>query len=121
MARDAVAVTALPANTATGEAAGTAIVPANGAAIAAGSDTQKLLIHIQNTYAGSATATIKAGANPPAVRAGLGDLSVGFTAAGEKFVVIESARFAQASGDVYIDFTAGMTGTVAAYRLAKGV
>ncbi len=119
MARDAVAITNLAVNDATALAAGVAINPANNAVIAAGGNTQRLAIHVTITNAGGADVTVKAGSNPPAFAAGQGDLVETFAQNDEKFFVIESARFAQANGDIYVDFEAGATGTIAAYRLPK--
>jgi len=119
MARDAVSVTDLTVNGAVAMVAGVDINPTNGATIDADGDTQRLIIWIQNTYAGTKAATIKAGNNPPAFASGQGDLSVSLTQNQEKFVVIESARFAQADGSIYVDFDTGMTGKIAAYRLPK--
>lgn len=119
MPRDAVAITNLSPNAATAVAAGTQINPANNAAIAAGGDTQRLLIQVKNGGEDAKTITVKAGSNPPAFAAGQGDLTDSVAAGAEKYLVLESARFAQANGDIHVDFEAGMTGTIAAYRLAK--
>ncbi len=119
MPRDAVAITSLSPNAATALVAGVAINPANNAVIAAGGNTQRLLIYVNNTFAGAKNVTVKAGANPPAFAAGQGDLTESFAQNAEKFFVIESARFAQTNGDIYVDFENGMTGVIAAYRLPK--
>ncbi len=119
MARDIVAITDLAVNDATALVAGTTITPANGAAIAAGGNTQRLAIYVKNTFAGAKTVTVKAGDNPPAVAAGQGDLVESFAQDDEKFITLESARFAQSDGSIHIDFENGMTGTIAAYRLPK--
>lgn len=118
MARTAIPITSLPANAGTAPVAGTAADPTNGHAIAAGSDMRRILLHVKNTAAAAKNVTIKAGANPPAVRAGVGDLVISVPATtGERFVVLESARFAQANGDINVDLEAGTTGNQAAYRL----
>lgn len=119
MARDAVAIETVLANEPRVKGFGTAIVPANGAVVHAGGDTRRLLLAFTGTASGAAM--ILAGTNPPAVRAGLGYLPVPVQEGNDTFVVIESARFAQANGDIYIDFTSGCAGTVAAYRLPKDV
>jgi hypothetical protein len=120
MPRDAVAITALPKNAATAFAAGTAMSPTNGAVIAAGGDTGRLLIYLKNTFAGSKAVTIGAGVYPPAALQGQGALVVTMATQNlEMLVVIESGRFAQANGDIYVDFAASMTGNIAAYRLGK--
>ena len=39
---------------------------------------------------------------------------------GDRIAFLEAARFAQANGDIYLDFSANMAGTVIAYRLPDG-
>jgi hypothetical protein len=118
MARTAITITALPANAGTAPAAGTAVDPTNGMSVAAGGLTRRLLLHIKATFAGAKNYTLKAGANPPAVRAGVGDLVLAINNA-ERFVVLEAARFVQADGTLNLDIEAGATGTIAAYRLGN--
>lgn len=118
MARDAVSITTLTLNAGTDEPAGTAITPANGASIPAGGDTRKLLIRVTNTHTSPHTVTIRAGVNPPAFRKGLGDASVTLAATtGVAYLTVESARFVQADGSIWLDFDSGMTGKVMAFRL----
>ncbi len=45
-------------------------------AIPAGPSANRLLLVVTNTFAGSKTITIKAGANPPSFRKDLGDLAL---------------------------------------------
>lgn len=118
MARDAVAITDLTLDTAENTPAGTVIAPANGATIPAGGKTDNLLIRVTNTNAAEKDATIKAGSNPPAMRAGLGDLVIPVPAtSGDVVIVIEGARFVQADGSISVDFETGMTGKISAIRL----
>lgn len=119
MARDNVAITSLPVNAGTAAAAGVAINPANGAVVATGGFMGRLLLYVMVTNAGGGNVTVKKGVNPPAFRSGLGDLAISFAQNDEKYIVVESARFAQANGDLYLDFDAGLTGVVAAYALAE--
>jgi hypothetical protein len=121
MARDAVALTALSLNGVVDESAGVAIAPANGAAIQADGDTQRLLVVIKNTTAGARDVTVGAGAAPPSLRSGIGDLVVTLAQNDVAMMTLESARFAQGNGDIHLDFEAGMTGTVHAYRLPRGL
>lgn len=122
MARDAVSITSLALSGGTAEAAGTTIVVANGANIAAAGETARLLLVVKNTNASDRVVTIKAGVNPPAALAGQGDLAVTVAAtSGVQFITLESARFAQADGSINVDFAASMTGSLAAYRLPKGL
>jgi hypothetical protein len=122
MARTNVPVTALALDAKTDAPAAVVIVHGDGATIAAAGDTRKLLIVLTNTFAGEKIMTIKAPtANPNAVRSGIGDLAITFAAGNVtpqvKYVVIESARFAQADGSISIDFAANTTGTMNAFRL----
>lgn len=118
MARDSVAITALALDGGVAEPSGTTIVPANGAAIAAGGNTRKLVIRVTNTHGSDHTVTVKAGANPPAFRQGLGDASVTVAATtGVQYLTVESARFIQSDGSIHLDFDTGMTGKVMAFRL----
>ena len=125
MARTNVPVTALSLDASTNAPTAVAIVHAAGATIAAGGNTGKLLIALTNTTAAEKVITIKAPtANPHAPRAGRGDLAITFAAgnvtAVVKYVVIESARFAQTDGSISIDFAADTTGFMNAYRLPAG-
>ena len=117
MARGSVTVTSIPLETATDRPAGLTVVQANGATIPASGDTRKLLIEFNQTDATARVATILKGAGSQAVRAGLGNLAVTCAQNAPEYVVIESARFAQADGSISIDFAASWAGTVRAYRL----
>jgi hypothetical protein len=118
VARTNVPITDLLANAENENPASTAIDAANNHVIPAGAKTRRLLLRIVNTFAGSKTVTIKAGVNPPSVRAGIGDLAVVMGAQNDvAYVVLESARFAQANGDIYVDVAAATTGSILALRL----
>lgn len=119
MARDAIAITALSLDGGTDEPAGTTIVVANGGNVAAGGDSRGLVLRVDNTTASEKDVTIKAGA-APAVRRGLGDLTVAIAASTVSYITLETARFAQADGSIDVDFEAAMTGTVSALRLPAG-
>lgn len=120
MARDAVTVTSLASGVAVTAPAGTAINPTNGAVINAAGNTGRLLLRITNTNGTDRVATIKAGTNPPALRAALGDLAITVPATtGDKLFVVESARFMQADGSIIVDFGASMAGIISAVRLPK--
>jgi DNA-binding beta-propeller fold protein YncE len=121
MPRDAVATTDLPANAGTLQPAGVVITPANGAILTgAAGNSDRLVVRVTNTAATPKNLTVKAGVNPPALRAGLGDLVVAITNATERLFVLESARFAQADGSIWVDFEAGMTGIISVVRTPKG-
>lgn len=120
MPRDSVTVTSLTSGSAATTPAGTTITPANGAVIPNVGDTSRLLIRITNTNGSDRVATIKAGANPPAGRKGIGDLAITVPAtSGDKVVVVESGRFTQADGSILVDFGASMAGAISAIRLPK--
>jgi hypothetical protein len=122
MARDNVAITALTLNGAVAESAGVAISPTNGAVIAAGGNTQRLLIVVKNTSGASRDVTVRAGVNPPAALAGQGDLVASVPATtGVRMFAIESGRFAQENGDIHVDFVTSTAGTIHAYRLPRGL
>lgn len=94
--------------------AATAISAGDTAVLKVGSWTGKLLIAVTNTTA-SKDVTILAGVGP---RAALGALVQKFGAAETRVVAIESARFAQANGDVRLVFEGA--GSVRASRLPAG-
>jgi len=120
MARTAVTVTTLTANTATTEPAGTTADPTNDHVIS-GVPCEQLLIRLANTNGTDRVATILAGDNPPADAAGQGNLEVTVPATtGVKWVgPLSSARFAQDNGDINIDLAASFAGTVTAYRIPR--
>ena len=120
MPRDAVAVTALASGAATTTPAGVAIAPANGANVAQ-SDASLTVVRVTNSAGAAKNVTVKAGAKPPAVRSGIGDLVVAVAAGADKMLCLESARFAQADGSINVDFEAGMTGTISAVSIPKAV
>jgi hypothetical protein len=120
MARDAVTITSLTLDAGTDLVAGTAIAPADGATIAAGGNTEGLLIWVSNTESAAYDVTVVAGTVQEAVRSGIGNLVYEVGAGEEAFIVIESARFAQDDGAIYLNFETGMTGFAAAYRLPAG-
>ncbi len=62
--------------------------------------------------------TVKAGVNPPSVRAGIGDLVITMGAQNDvAYVLLESSRFTQADGSIWIDVAAATTGSILALRL----
>lgn len=96
--------------------------------IEAGSLTDRMVIEVVNADDAALTVLVKAGDNPPALRAGQGDLSVALAASGggatAKRMIgpFESSRFAQDDGSINVTFTAA-TGApnaqVRVYRLPK--
>lgn len=118
MARSNLPITTLVKDTNNANPATTAIDATNGNTIAAG-DTPLLLVEVTNTFAGSKSVIFRAGDNPPAQRAGLGDLTVALAQNAVNLFVLETARFIQDDGSISIDFTASMTGTLRAIALPK--
>lgn len=120
MARTAVTVTTLAANTAAAEPAGTTADATNDHVIS-GVPCEQLLIRLANTNGTDRVATIKAGDNPPADAAGVGDLAITVPATTGVMWVgpLSSARFAQDDGTVLIDLAASFAGTVTAYRIPR--
>ena len=88
-------------------------------AIPAKQSSWSLVLVFTNSFAGSKSLIVRAGANPPSFRKDLGDLSC--ANAGSSAVTyigpLEPARFLQADGSINIDFTASTTGTVEALLL----
>ncbi len=119
MARTAVAVEQLLRDASVVQSAGTAIDVANGMSIDVGSQPGKYIIFVKNTFAGAKTVTFKAGVNPPAFRSGLGNLTESIAQNATGMFQLEGARFVQADGKVYLDFEAGTTGTVWAFKVAS--
>lgn len=121
MARSVVTITALAMDGGVAEAAGATIVPAEGAVLQVGGNTRKLLIVVDNTSDANRVVTLVAPTNNPhAPRSALGNVAYTVAAESRALFVIESARFAQPNGDVFVNFAASTTGTIAAYRLPPG-
>lgn len=84
----------------------------------------EVILHITNTHSAAHDVTIKAGESyadgGTAYRAILGDLIVSVPLSGEVFLgPLESARFQNADGSLYIDFATGHTGTITAYCVPR--
>jgi hypothetical protein len=128
MARTAVTTTTLTSAkdatlTPTALPAGNAIDPTNGHNVAnafAGKD--ELFIYVDHTTASTKLLTVRAGANPPALRAGIGDLTFTLAATTKYFLgPFEAAQFAQADGSLNLDFAASATGTLYAIKIKRDV
>lgn len=122
MARTAIHVTPLVANSSVAYAAGTNIDATNGMYVPASAGrSDELFLRVTNTYDGAKTITIKAGAFD---MSGLGDLAVSVadgdpTAQTVLVGPFTSARFLQADGTIYVDPATGMTGTVEVYTVPR--
>lgn len=129
MARTQIPLTTLTRNAITDSPAGTVIDQANGmyidlttTAIPAGPGSESLTLEVRTTNGADKVVTIKAGVGGgvtagAAMRAPLGDLALTAHAASNGGVVggLESARFMQSNGQVYIDFASGTTGWITAF------
>ena len=126
MARTAIVPTELVGNSNIADVAGTNVDPANGHIISvasspAGAQLEELHIEINSTFAGAKTFTFKAGANPPALSAGQGDLVVSLNAGVGHVGPFSSSRFAQKDGSLWIDVAAAATGTIKAFHVPRTV
>lgn len=119
MARTVIAISQFVAGSAVGLAdpAGTAVDPANGHQVTPPRQFRKLLLRVAYTFAGAKTLTLKAGATPPAESAGQGDLVVTLNNQTSWIGPLESARFEQKDGSLWLDVQAAATGTITAFAL----
>lgn len=121
MARTAITPSALVGNGNLTDPAGTAGDATNHHSVS-GVESELLVIRVDNGDASGITATVKAGANPPALAAGQGDLAVSVGATSVEFIgPLESARFAQANGDIWLDLSADTSVTVTAFEVPRTV
>jgi hypothetical protein len=118
MARTALTVTEMVANSSVADPAGNAVDTANGH-IASGVTLEELYLEVNLTFAGAKNLTVKAGANPPALAAGQGDLVVAINNAVKLIGPFTSARFAQADGSLWVDVEAAATGTIKAIHVPR--
>lgn len=121
MARTALTVTKLAANSSVADPAGNAVDPTNGHVLTLPEDAtlEEIFLEINSTFAGSKNFTVKAGANPPALEAGQGDLIVAINAAVRLVGPFTSGRFMQAGGSLWVDVEAAATGTIKAIHLPR--
>lgn len=125
MARVTVPVTQLAADAATADPTATTADATNGHVVGNVSGgtvpLEQLVLRVANTAGSTRTVTIKAGTNPPAAEAILGDVAITVPATtGVKWVgPLSSGRHAQDDGTVRIDLEAGFTGTLTAFHLPR--
>lgn len=128
MARTNLPVTALVANSGVLNPTATAVDQANGMNvklvsenIPAAANSDRLVLVVANTAAAAHNVIVRAGAaNPPAFRAGIGDIDFSVTNAETAYVgPFEWARIAQSDGSVNVDFDSGFTGTILALLLPR--
>jgi len=98
---------------------GTAIDAVNGHYVQSQGHEDRVVILVYNSKAGTITLTIAAGINPPAVDAWRGPVTAAIPTLSFALVPgLNETRHYQTAGQIYIDFDAGATGTIWAYRLA---
>ena len=124
MARTALTVTTITANTATADPAGDDLDPTNGHYLTVSSPLDEYVIRVTHTTSSTKTVTVKAGDNPPADAAGVGDLTTSFGAGNVTAVVkwigpLTSSRFIQNDGTLSIDVQASATGKIAVFRIPR--
>lgn len=84
--------------------------------VIAKAEPEKTVLRVVATTGGNLT--IKAGVNPPALAAGLGDLSITVGVETRDIGPFESGRFLQADGSMLIDATT-IVGTVVALKVPR--
>ena len=113
MARTAVAYSNLVPNSNLADPAGTSISSGagNGGQVSA-SRPELTLIRVSNASGGSGTATLLAGATPPALAAGQGNLAVTVANGATQWIgPVESGRFLQSDGSLIVETSVAMTMT----------
>lgn len=75
----------------------------------------RTVLIVNNTTVSSKVITFRAGANPPSMRAALGDINFTLNASTVYYIDMpDPARCTQADGSFNVDFASGMTGTISA-------
>src|SRR6056297_643681 len=99
MARAEIPVVQLVRNSGTVVSVAGTAETSDGNFIPAGAVTGDFFLYVNNTGA-AGTVTFKAGANPPSLTAGEGDLALDIGGTAEAYYMIETARFTQADGTI---------------------
>ncbi len=125
MARTNLPVSAFLAESSIADPTATAVDQANGMnvvitteTIPPGYDAYKgIFLRVANTAASPFACIIRAGVNPPAFRAPIGDLSVTVTNGTTRWIgPLDMARHAQSDDSINVDFAAGFTGTITCFE-----
>lgn len=88
-------------------------------------DSHNILLEIKNTAGAADTMTVDilAGNNPPALEAGLGDISFTVAQSAIRYIVVDSSRVTQSNGTISVKVTPASTKTqtaeIRAYKLPK--
>ena len=124
MARTNLPISAFVVEGSLTDPAGTTIDQANGMNVVMTSEAippaydayRGVFIRVHNTAASAANFIVRAGSNPPAMRASLGDLTTSVAASATVwFGPLDMSRHAQSDDSINIDFGSGFTGTVTAF------
>lgn len=126
MARTSITPTAFTPDAKLVRPAGTTIdatLVTNGVVVPASSGPmEEFLVEVTNTFAGAKIVTVQSGDSPPALEAGLGDMT-GSLAQNEVayFGPFTSGRFAQHGSEagLHVDFESGTTGTIRVYKVPR--
>lgn len=121
MARTNVPYTSLAANADAADPAGTATNAGTGNGHILAKAVPELTVLRVTSGSTGGNVTIKAGANPPAIAAGQGDLVVAVGNAATRWIgPFESGRFLQADGSLLVDVaTAFVAGTITAFKIPR--
>lgn len=85
-------------------------------------DPSRSVIRVLNTSGGARDVIVRAGANPPAWRAGQGDLTIEVAAGQHVWIPpLTEARYMQAGSKIHIDFESGFTGRITPFKLARNI
>ncbi|RSN65424.1 hypothetical protein DMH01_03335 [Amycolatopsis sp. WAC 04182] len=107
-----------PAGVATVAGAGNGVKIPSITAGATRSFPELTVLRVSNASGGSGTVTIKAGAYPPAIAAGQGDLTVTVANAATRWIgPFESGRFLQSDGSLLVESSVVMT--VTAFKVPR--
>jgi hypothetical protein len=120
MTRTAITVNALTLNAGIAPTQ-TTVDTSNGHVLTVPGDGRFLLIVDNTGSVAASTVTIKAGDNPPAFQAGMGDLAVvvGTSGVHREAIVVETARFNQDDGTINIDAAGFSAATITAYSFPR--
>lgn len=119
MARTDVPLSELSVNSNLADPAGTSGDATNNHIIS-GAAPEEIVIRVVNGDTAAHTATVLAGASPPALSAGQGDLAQSVGASSTEWLgPFTSARFVQADGSLHLDLDADTSVTVTAFHMPR--
>jgi|ERR1700741_1668771 len=116
MARTAIPITRLVHNDSISNPAGTTIdsTLVTAGAVIVSPPFSSIMVRVNNTSGADRDVIVRAGIRPIASMGGYGDLTEEVPAtSGSELFYLNSSRYAQTNGDLYIDFESGFTGTIA--------